>query len=71
MPMPHAVHNTVEVAEFIVELTQRTPMKDRTVEMYVVAVQHKFPGLDDDQLLAAQEIAAATFKATGRLRPHD
>jgi hypothetical protein len=52
-------------------LTQRTPMKDRTVEMYVVAVQHKFPGLDDDQLLAAQEIAAATLKATGRLRPHD
>jgi hypothetical protein len=71
MPMPHAVHNTVEVAEFIVELTQRTPIKDRTVEMYVVAVQQKFPGLDDDQLLAAQEIASATLKATGRLRPQD
>ena len=33
MPMPHAVHNTVEVAEFIVELTQRAPMKDRIVDL--------------------------------------
>ena len=56
-------HNTVEIAAFIVEMTERTPMKDRTVAMYVAAVQRKFPGLDDDQLLAAQEIAAATLMA--------
>ena len=56
-------HNTAEIAAFIVEMTERTPMKDRTVAMYVAAVQRKFPGLDDDQLLAAQEIAAATLMA--------
>jgi hypothetical protein len=56
-------HNTAEIAAFIVELTERTPMKDRTVAMYVAAVQRKFPGLDDDQLLAAQEIAAAALMA--------
>ena len=56
-------HNTAEIAAFIVELTERTPMKDRTVAMYVAAVQRKFPGLDDDQPLAAQEIAAAALMA--------
>jgi hypothetical protein len=59
-------HNTTDIAAYIVELTERTPAKDRTIGYLESAVERKFPGLDVDQLHAAQEIAAATLKASGR-----
>jgi hypothetical protein len=57
-------HDIDEVASFIVELTERTPARDRSIAMFNAAVERKFPGLDIDQLHAAQEIAATTLKAT-------
>ena len=57
-------HDIDEVASFIVELTERTPARDRSIAMFNAAVERKFPGLDIDQLRAAQEIAATTLKAT-------
>jgi hypothetical protein len=59
-------YNTADIAAFIVELTERTPAKYRTMQMFDVAVERKFPCLDIEQLHAAQEIAAATLKAAGR-----
>jgi hypothetical protein len=59
----------VTVAAYIVELTQRTPAKDRTLGYLDSAVERKFPGLGIDQFQAAQEIAVAKLKAAGRLRP--
>jgi hypothetical protein len=57
-------HDTADIAAFIVELTERTPEKDLTMGYLESAVEHKFPGLDDEQLHAAQMIvAAATLKA--------
>ncbi|WP_426433861.1 hypothetical protein [Bradyrhizobium genosp. P] len=47
MMMPH---NTADIAAYIVELTERTPAKDRTMEYFDSAVERKFPGLDLDQL---------------------
>ena len=52
-------HDTDDIAAFIVDLTERTPAKDRTVQIFDVAVERKFPGIDIDQLYAAHDIAAA------------
>ena len=59
-------HNTADITAYIAELMERTPAKDRTMEYFDGAVERKFPGIDLDQLRAAQEIAAATLKAAGR-----
>lgn len=59
--IPHA-HTTAEIAAFIVELTERIPARDRTPECFAVAIERKFPGVDDDQLHEAQEIAATQLK---------
>ncbi|WMT71105.1 hypothetical protein [Bradyrhizobium sp. Ash2021] len=57
-------HNTADIAAYIVELTE--PAKDRTMGYLESAIERKFPGLDIDQLHAAQEIAAAALKAAER-----
>ena len=59
-------HDTADIAAYIVELTERTPAKDRTMGYFDSAIERKFPGLSIEQLHAAQEIAAATLKAAGR-----
>ena len=61
-------HDTADIAAFIVELTGRTPAKKRTMQMFDLAVDRKFPGVDVDQLYAAHEIAAASMKAIRRRR---
>jgi hypothetical protein len=61
-------HDTTDIAAFIVELTERTPAKERTMQMFDLAVDRKFPGVDVDQLYAAHEIAAASMKAIRRRR---
>jgi hypothetical protein len=61
--MTPMTHDTADIAAFIVELTERTPPRDRTMQMFDVAVERKFPGVDIDQLYAAHDIAAATLKA--------
>jgi hypothetical protein len=57
-------HDIDEVTSFIVELTERTPARDRSIAMFNAAVERKFPGLDIDQLHAAQATAATILKAT-------
>ena len=59
-------HDTADIAAFIVELTERTPAQERSVQMFDLVVDRKFPGVDADQLYAAYEIAAA--KVTRRRR---
>jgi hypothetical protein len=59
-------YDTDDIAAFIVDLTERTPAKDRTVQIFDVAVERKFPGIDIDQLYAAHDIAAAILKARTR-----
>jgi hypothetical protein len=61
-------HDTADIAAFIVELTERTPAKERTMQMFDLAVDRKFPDVDVDQLYAAHEIAAASMKAIRRRR---
>jgi hypothetical protein len=56
-------HKTADIAAYIVELTERTPMKNLTVGFFESAVERKFPGLGIDQLDAARKIAVATMKA--------
>jgi hypothetical protein len=58
--------NTSDIAAYIVELSERIPAKDRTLGYLGSAVERKFPGLSIDQFRAAQEIAAARLKASGR-----
>jgi hypothetical protein len=42
------IHNTVDIAVYIVELTERTPIKELTVRYFQSAVDLKFPGLGID-----------------------
>jgi hypothetical protein len=44
-------------------MTERTSENDLTTGYLESPVEHKFPGLDVEQLHVAQEIAAATLKA--------
>ena len=62
----HITHNTVDIAVFIVQLAERTPIKELTVRYFESAVDRKFPGLDLDQLHAARKLAVETMKAAGR-----
>jgi hypothetical protein len=59
-------HNTADIAAFIVELTERTPEKDLTMGYLENTVEHKFPGLDVEQLHAAQKIVAVATLKVGR-----
>jgi hypothetical protein len=59
-------HDTHEIATFIVDLTERTRAKDRTVQIFDVAVEREFPGIDIDQLYAAHDIAATILRARKR-----
>ena len=59
-------HDTDDIAAFIVDLTERTPAKHRTVQIFDVAVEREFPGIDIDQPYAAHDIAAAILKARTR-----
>jgi hypothetical protein len=59
-------HDTDDIAAFIVDLMERTPAKDRTVQILDVAVEREFPGVDIDQLYAAHDVAATTLKARTR-----
>jgi hypothetical protein len=45
----HITHNTVDIAVYIVDLTERTPSQ--------------IPGLDIDQLLAARKLAAGDIES--------
>jgi hypothetical protein len=62
------IHNTDDIDAFIVELTERTPAKDRTTGYLESAIERKFPGVDTEQLYATHDIAAETLKATGQRR---
>jgi hypothetical protein len=55
-------HDTTDIAAFIVDLMKRTPAKDRTMQLFDVAVERKFPGVDLDQLYDAHDIAAVSLK---------
>jgi hypothetical protein len=57
---------TDDIAAFIVDLTQRTPAKHRTVQTFDVAVEREFPGIDIDQLYAAHDVAGAVLRARTR-----
>jgi hypothetical protein len=61
-------HDTDDIAAFIVEMAKRMPAKHRTMQMFDAAVEHKFPGVDADQLYAAHDIAMATLRPTPRRR---
>jgi hypothetical protein len=52
-------HTTTDIAAFIVELTARTPAKDRSPECVAYAVERKFPGVDADQIDVAGALALA------------
>jgi hypothetical protein len=57
-------HQTGDIAAYIVELFERTPIKDRTLGYLDSSVERKFPGLSVEEFNAAQEIAAGIVKAT-------
>jgi hypothetical protein len=61
-------HDTNDIAAFLVDLMERTPAKDRTLQIFDVAVEREFPGVDIDQIYAAHDIAAAALKTTRRRR---
>jgi hypothetical protein len=56
-------HDTAAIAAYIVELFERTPIKDRTLGYLDSSIERKFPGLSVEEFDAAQELAATIVKA--------
>ena len=49
-------YNTADIAAYIVELTERTPINNLTVGYFESAVERKFPGLGIEQLHVAERV---------------
>jgi hypothetical protein len=56
-------HNTADIRRIHCRSDGTPSENDQTTGYLESPVEHKFPGLDVEQLHVAQEIAAATLKA--------